>query len=129
MISMRQLYVAIMDEKIIAGSWFRESSNYPDGEIAIWSSHSSLYEFRKYNPGEALLWEVAMQLKERGFKKFNLTGGDRFKDQFSVTEKIRVCEWVKMSFISEVVLQKETESFDLLDKELYEFLLEEKDQL
>ncbi|MDC0055895.1 GNAT family N-acetyltransferase [Deltaproteobacteria bacterium] len=89
------LFVAKLDNKIIAGTKVAQSNCLPTNEVLYYSSNSSLQEYLKFNPNDLLIWEIVKYAKVNGFSFFNMGGGNLFKRKFSVMEPMVVNEWTK----------------------------------
>ena len=103
-INNEDLFIAILDGKIIAGTSVNQSRFLNPGETLVYSNNTSLLEFQKFYPNDLLIWEIVKQAKIAGFHTFNMCGGNMFKKKFSKMNPMVVNEWMRKSAIPCVLI-------------------------
>ncbi len=85
------IFYAIVDEMPVSGAIMYYNENYMHYHLS-----GTYSEYRKYSPGNLLLYEAACWASERGIKKFHLGGGVAaddslfgFKKQFNKNERAK----------------------------------------
>lgn len=74
----RRVFVAKVDGKVIAGSFFR----FCEGGVVEYAANNSLPEFQRFRPNDLIVWHAIQWACENGFSKFSMGGAHLFLRRF-----------------------------------------------
>ncbi|MFV0390217.1 MAG: GNAT family N-acetyltransferase [Pyrinomonadaceae bacterium] len=86
----RKVFVAKLDGKVIAGSYYR----FYAGGVIEYAGNNSIPEFQKYRPNDLIGWHSIQWAKSAGFKLYSMGGAHLFLRRFG-GETVRSTRYTK----------------------------------
>lgn len=74
----RTIFIAKVDEKVVAGSFFR----FCQGGVVEYAANNSLTEYQRLKPNDLLCWNAIQWACKSGFRSFSMGGAHLFLRRF-----------------------------------------------